>query len=184
MNKNQILLGIGAIFVVVFVYYLGSQSNNPSSKPSQTSQSIQDTTSQQVVKNTPQQVAQNSDDLQFKCAQLGATAKSTFETKYPDVSQTLLTDAVFHYNTRLHKCYFGREVHNRNQDGSGSAWKGITDLYSNKDVLYNIDFLSSNGTITGEFSAINYIGYPNEQGGGVIKSRVEFESLYNKTLTE
>src|ERR1035437_900325 len=121
-------------------------------------------------------------NLQFQCAQLGATAKSDYEKKYPDISQVLVTDSVFHYDTVLNKCFYGRERH----FGGGDVWVGITDLFSNKDVLYAWRIYSGDNPpkLVGDFSAITYVGYPNEQGGGVIKNEMEFEALYNKILTE
>lgn len=123
-------------------------------------------------------------DLELRCAQLGLLAKNDFESKYPSREEGFLVDVTYHYNTNLKRCLFAREIHSGAGKGeSFNVWKGITDLSSNKEVLYVLRFYSADTPpkIIGDFSAVNYL---DGQAGVVIKDETEFESVYNRTMTE
>ncbi len=177
MKKNQIMLGIVAVVVIaLFAYGIGRSSYS--------AVSIKTVASSTAVASPERQASQSSVDAQFQCSQLGRTAQKDYEAKYPDNMH--IQDSVFHYNTRLHECLWGRSIYGGESPGQPfTVFQGITNLFSNKDILYVFKFYSGDKIpkLT-NFEAINYIDYPNQEGGGVIKDETVFDALYNKTLTE
>ncbi len=169
-NNNYKTFGVIIILIIVGVFYFNKDSGNQ--KPKSLTSIFQ--------------TSKNTENLQSECALLGIAAKNSYEAKYNPNDYTMM-DSTFHYNSRLHECLWGREIISHSQPGeSFNTYKGITNLYSSKDILYAFKFYSGDSIpkLEQAFSAINYIDWPNEQGGNVIKSEAEFEALYNKTLTE
>lgn len=136
-----------------------------------------------IVVGILQKITKEEESLDLGCAKLGMLARSDFESKHTR-EEGFLNNVSYHYNARLKKCLFGREIHSGGGKGeSFNVWKGITDLSSNKEILYSLRFYSSDTPpkMIGEFSAINYL---DSQSGVVIKGEAEFESLYNRALEE
>ena len=192
MKNNYLIIGFIIILIAIGAYYSGKNSNNLTTTNIETGPSNQSLTEAKDVTDSTKvtelaQTSQNTEILQSQCAQLCLTAQNGYYARFPDRSEYNIMDSTFHYNARLHECLWGKNVIFTSDHGQPfTTWKGITNLYSNKDILYAINFYSGDNIpkLTQPFGAINYIDYSNEEGGGVIKDESIFDALYIESLTE